>query len=207
LLEQTLIRVGNEEYARANRSFGLTTLRDRHVEVNGNTLAFQFRGKGGKEHAVALHDPRVARVVRRCRDIPGQALFQYLDETGERRHVGSGDVNDYLREVAGADFTAKDFRTWAGTLLACRALLACESPTSPTEVERLVVGAVDEVAEHLGNTRAVCRCCYIHPAVIDAFLENRLAGAFTMRDDDTDQDSPALTKRERELLSFLEQAG
>ncbi|MGH2534217.1 MAG: DNA topoisomerase IB [Thermomicrobiales bacterium] len=206
LLEETLIRVGNEEYAQANRSFGLTTLRDRHVEVNGATLHFQFRGKGGKEHAIELHDPRVARVVRRCREIPGQALFQYLDEAGERQLVDSGDVNDYLGEVAGAEFTAKDFRTWAGTLSACRAFLACEQATSKTEAERLVVGVVDEVAAHLGNTRAVCRRCYIHPAVIDAFVEGSLAAAFAADEEASDGEGPELTERERDLLNFLEKA-
>jgi DNA topoisomerase-1 len=204
LLEQTLIRVGNEEYARANRSFGLTTLRDRHVEVDGATLHFRFRGKGGKEYEVDLHDPRVARVVRRSRDIPGQVLFQYLDEAGERHQIGSADVNDYLRQIAGEEFTAKDFRTWAGTLMACQALLACEPPSSQTEAERMVVSAVDEVAAQLGNTRAICRRCYIHPAVIDAFLDGGLADAFPIKETGPNGDGTGLTAGEQHLLAFLD---
>ncbi len=174
LLETTLIRVGNEEYARDNKSFGLTTLRGRHVQIRGSTLSFSFRGKSGKEHSVGLTDRRLARVVRAVGELPGQRLFQYLDEDGEVQSIDSDDVNDYIREVMGDEFSAKDFRTWAGTVLAVDALLAAEG-TSPTE--STVTGAVKEVAAQLGNTPAVCRKCYIHPQIVDAYLDGSLAQA------------------------------
>ena len=177
LLETTLIRVGNEEYARANGSFGLTTMRARHVEVDGSTLTFEFRGKGGRMHRVGVSDRRLARIVQRCQELPGQELFQYLDDDGERRTMTSGDVNDYLREVSGEDFTAKDFRTWAGTVLAAQALAAIPVVTSVTKAKRNVVRAVEQVAGALGNTPAVCRKGYIHPHVIDVYLEGSLATA------------------------------
>ena len=171
LLETTLIRVGNEEYARANRSFGLTTLRDKHVDVTGATIRFEFRGKGGKVHEVGLRDPRVARVVRRCLDLPGQELFQYVDENGARQRIASDDVNGYLREIAGEQFTAKDFRTWAGTVLAAHALAAVGVAQSQREARGKVVRAVTRVAERLGNTPAICRKSYIHPHVLEAYAE------------------------------------
>ncbi len=174
LLEATLIRVGNDEYARHNHSFGLTTMRDRHVDVDGGKLRFHFRGKAGKQHALELHDRRLARIVKRCRDIPGQELFQYYDDAGERRDVGSGDVNEYLREITGQDFTAKDFRTWAGTVLAAWALSEFEAFDSETQAKQNVVRAIERVAERLGNTPAVCRRCYVHPAVLDAYLDGSL---------------------------------
>jgi DNA topoisomerase I len=170
LLETTCIRVGSDEYARSNRHFGLTTLLDQHVEIDGSDLRFRFRGKSGKEHEVGLRDRHLARVVRNCQEIPGQRLFQYLDERGKRRAIGSGDVNDYLREISGTDFTAKDFRTWAGTRLMTAALLAGEDPASAAASKRQLLAAIDTVANRLGNTRAVCRASYIHPAVIDAFV-------------------------------------
>jgi DNA topoisomerase I len=176
LLELTLIRVGNDEYARLNRSFGLTTLRDRHAKVRGSSVRFRFRGKSGREHEVGLRDPRLAAVVRRCRDLPGQELFQYLDEDGYPVDVRSDDVNDYLRQIA-PDVTAKDFRTWAGTVLAYRALRALEQPATEGEARRNVVEAIRETAEHLGNTPAVCRSAYVHPVVVDAYLDGRLRGA------------------------------
>jgi DNA topoisomerase I len=168
LLEATLIRVGNEEYARQNRSFGLTTLRDRHASVSGARLQFRFRGKSGREHVVRIADRRLGRVVRRCQELPGQALFQYLDERGRRRTVGSADVNRYLREATGADFTAKDFRTWAGTVLAAWALHGLPPADGKTQANRNVVRAIRAVATRLGNTPAICRRCYVHPAVIEA---------------------------------------
>ena len=169
LLERTLIRVGNDEYARSNRSFGLTTLRDNHVEISGSTLRFQFRGKSGKRHEVGLEDRRLARIVRKCRDLPGQELFQYLDEEGRRRDVTSTDVNAYLKEITGEDFTAKDFRTWAATVLACTSLRALEPASSKAQVKKNVLLAIDAVAGVLGNTRSVCRKSYIHPAILDAY--------------------------------------
>jgi DNA topoisomerase-1 len=178
LLERTLVRVGNEEYARANRSYGLTTLRDRHVEVNTSSLHFHFRGKSGKEHEVDLQDRRLARIVKQCRDLPGQHLFQYVDESGQRHPITSTDVNDYLRDISGGDFTAKDFRTWGGTLLACEELVKSEPPANETAGQHQIVQAVDAVAAQLGNTRAVCRRCYIHPAVIEAYLAGTLRASF-----------------------------
>ena len=171
LLETTLIRVGNEEYARANRSFGLTTMRARHVDIDGATLTFEFRGKGGRQHRVDINDRRLARIVGRCQELPGQELFQYLDADGERRTVDSGDVNAYLREVIGEDFTAKDFRTWAGTVLAALALAEVERFDSQSQAKRHVVRAVEQVAQCLGNTPAICRKSYIHPAVIETYLK------------------------------------
>jgi DNA topoisomerase-1 len=190
LLETTLIRVGNEEYARENRSFGLTTLRNRHVEITGATVRFEFRGKSGKEHAVEIHDRRVARIVRRCRDLPGHELFQYLDEEGTRQSVSSDDVNEYLREVTGEDFSAKDFRTWGGTVLALAELLAAgrgahgahgaddaddAGDAGEREAGRAVVEAVKRVAAELGNRPATCRKYYVHPAIIDSFLRGELS--------------------------------
>ena len=181
LLETTFIRVGNEEYARANRSYGLTTLRDKHVEVDGATLRFSFRGKSGKVHRVALEDPRLARIVKRCQDLPGQELFQWVDDEGVQRTVSSQDVNDYLREIGGEDFTAKDFRTWAGTVLAAMALQELKASGSQAEAKRNVVRAIERVAERLGNTPAVCRKCYVHPAVLDSYLDGTFLGSLQRR--------------------------
>jgi DNA topoisomerase-1 len=165
LLDATALRIGNAEYARENGSFGLTTMRNHHADVRGSRVRMRFRGKAGKVREVELADPRVARVVRRCQELPGQELFGYVDEAGEVRDVTSTDVNAYLREVAGEDFTAKDFRTWAGTVLA-----AGELAREPRRGKRAVARAIARVAERLGNTPAVCRKCYVHPAVVEAFL-------------------------------------
>jgi DNA topoisomerase I len=177
LLECTAIRVGNDEYARANRSFGLTTLQDRHVEVSGSTLRFEFRGKSGKIHRVALSDRRLARIVARCQALPGADLFQYEDDDGQQVAIGSGDVNDYLREITGEEFTAKDFRTWAGTLQAVEALEAVGPAVSKREGKAAVLRAIDRVAERLNNTRAVCRKYYIHPAVLETYESGTLHDA------------------------------
>ena len=177
LLECTGIRVGNDEYARANRSFGLTTLRNHHVEISGSRLRFQFRGKSGKVHDVELTDRRLARIVARCQAIPGETLFQYEDENGERQTVDSADVNAYLREVAGEDFTAKDFRTWSGTLLAVAALRELGPADSEREAKSVVLQAIDRVAKQLNNTRAVCRKYYVHPAVFEAYLAGGMLAA------------------------------
>lgn len=175
LLEATFIRVGNDEYARHNGSYGLTTLRDRHVRFNGGTLRMDFRGKSGREHHIELTDARLARILRRCRDLPGYELFQYLDESGKRHAVHSHDVNDYLRAAGGGDYTAKDFRTWGGTLLAACALHVCGPAPSAAAGRRSVAAAITTVAARLGNTPAVCRKSYVHPGVVDAFLDGRLA--------------------------------
>ncbi|HEX6632317.1 MAG TPA: DNA topoisomerase IB [Usitatibacter sp.] len=173
LLDRTLIRVGNDEYARQNRSFGLTTLRRRHVEVNGATLRFSFRGKSGIEHDVSITDRRLARIVQRCEDLPGTEIFQFVDAFGRRQPVTSDDVNERLREISGRDVTAKDFRTWGGTMHAAIALRAMGPAASRREADRNIVRAMDIVAERLGNTRAVCRKYYVHPAIVDAYLLGR----------------------------------
>ena len=174
LLDATLIRVGNTQYARENRSYGLTTLRSRHVEVNGSAILFQFRGKSGVEHQITVKDRRLARIIKRCLEIPGQDLFQYLDENGERHTVSSSDVNAYLQTLTGADFTAKDYRTWAGSVLALSVLRELQwEPES--DAKRHVVEMVKNVARQLGNTPAVCRKCYIHPAVLEGFMLGALA--------------------------------
>jgi DNA topoisomerase-1 len=174
LLEKSLIRVGNEEYAKQNQSFGLTTMRDKHVDVKGSTLKFQFRGKSGIRHAVNVDDKRLARIVRQCKDLPGQDLFQYMDDEGELRSIGSADVNAYLKEITGEDFTAKDFRTWSGTVLACAALRELERGETMAQAKRSVVQAIEAVSKLLGNTRSVCRKSYIHPAVIDSYIDGSM---------------------------------
>jgi DNA topoisomerase I len=174
LMERTLIRVGNDEYARENHSYGLTTMQTKHVQVNGSTVVFRFRGKSGKSHTVGVEDRRLARIVRQCQDLPGYELFEYLDESGETHRVDSSDVNDYLRSISGEDFTAKDFRTWAGTVLACVSLREFEEFTSESQAKKNVVEAVRTVAQRLGNTPAVCRKCYVHPAVLECYLAGKL---------------------------------
>ena len=178
LLETTFIRVGNAEYKKQNRSYGLTTIHNRHARVSGSTIHFHFRGKSGVEHAVGLRDPRLAKIVRACQDLPGEELFGFEDEQGRPHDVGSADVNEYLREAAGRDFTAKDFRTWAGTVLAAHALRELERVDSETGRKKNVVAAVESVARKLGNTRAVCRKCYIHPTVIDSYLDGSFLESF-----------------------------
>ena len=174
LLDATLIRVGNSQYARDNRSYGLTTLRSRHVEVKGSAILFQFRGKSGIEHQITIKDQRLARIIKRCLELPGQNLFQYLEENGERHSVSSSDVNAYLQTLTGADFTAKDYRTWAGSTLALAVLRELQWE-SETEAKKHIVEMVKDVSRQLGNTPAVCRKCYIHPAVLDSFLLGELA--------------------------------
>lgn len=174
LLESTLIRVGNDEYTRHNGSFGLTTFRDQHARVAGAEIVFRFRAKSGRRSEVRLRDRRLARIVARCQELPGQELFQYVDEHGQVQDVGSADVNDYLRRIAGDAFTAKDFRTWAGTVLAAMALRAFEAAHSQAAAKRRVRRAIESVAERLGNTPAVCRKCYVHPHVVDAYLDGGL---------------------------------
>ena len=174
LLERTYIRVGNDEYARSNHSFGLTTLRGKHVRIRGRRVEFQFRGKGAKRYSIQLEDERLARIVKRCRELPGYELFQYVNGSGEPQSIDSGDVNDYLREIGGADFSAKDFRTWGGTVLALAELSKLPQSDSAPRTKRNIVRAIERVAERLGNTVAVCRSCYVHPAIISAYLEGSL---------------------------------
>jgi DNA topoisomerase I len=177
LLDRTALRVGNAEYVRANHSFGLSTLRNRHVAIEGKSLLIRFRGKSGIWQARRVTDTLLARIVRRCRDLPGQELFQYLGANGRPHHIGSTDVNGYIRRVAGADYTAKDFRTWAGTVKAAALLSVLPSPATESEAKRAIVEVVQRVANELGNTPAVCRKSYIHPAVIDAFAHGGFPSA------------------------------
>src|SRR5215210_2320485 len=174
LMEMTLIRIGNAEYAKANKSFGLTTLRDRHVAIEGGRIHIIFRGKSGKQHETDINDRRLARILKDCRDVPGYELFQYIDDDGERRTVDSADVNEYLREVTGEDITAKDFRTWAATHLAAQALREFENFDSDAKRKKAIVDAVKKVATHLGNTPAICRRSYIHPAILDGYMDGTL---------------------------------
>jgi DNA topoisomerase-1 len=203
LLELTLIRVGNDEYARLNRSFGLTTLRDRHASVRGSSVRFRFKGKSGKQHEVGLRDRRLAGIVRRCQDLPGQELFQYVGEDGEPVDIASDDVNGYLRDIA-PEVTAKDFRTWAGTVLAYRALRALDPPGSEREASKNVVAAIRRTADLLGNTPAVCRKAYVHPVVVEAYLDGRLRGALIQAAEE-DGISPMETTpdEEKAVISLL----
>jgi DNA topoisomerase I len=203
LLETTMIRVGNEEYVRQNHSFGLTTMRNRHVDVQGSTLRFHFRGKSGKKHEVEVHDRRLAAIVRRCREIPGHHLFEYLDAEGQTHTIGSGDVNDYLREITGQEFTAKDFRTWAGTLLAVRALQECGFCDAASQLKKNIAQAIDCVRERLGNTRAVCRKYYIHPSVLAAYTEGTLPPPCPEAQETTP--TQGLSADEALVLEFLRQ--
>ena len=206
LLETTLVRVGNEEYARDNGSIGLSTMRDRHVKVQRGTLEFHFKGKSGKEHHIALHDPHLATIVRRVQDLPGQELFQYVDSDGRRQDVKSDDVNEYLRAVAGAEFSAKDFRTWAGTVLAAIALREVRNFATKAEAKQNLVAAIERVARRLGNTPAVCRRCYIHPVLLDAYLEGRTAEVVLKRAEDLLASGlPSLSAAEGAVLAFLQQ--
>jgi DNA topoisomerase-1 len=205
LLESTLIRVGNEEYAKSNESFGLTTLRNRHVKVEqGSRIRFDFRGKSGTEHHIDLRNKKLANVVRRCQELPGQELFQYLDEDGSAHSVGSDDVNDYLQEITGEPVTAKDFRTWAATNLAALGLRQLEVFDTQAKAKKNVVQAVEAVAKMLGNTPAICRKCYIHPAIFDGYLDGRLLEALKQRTEDKLADpGHGLKAEEAAVVAFL----
>jgi DNA topoisomerase I len=204
LLEKTLIRVGNDEYARTNRSYGLTTLRDGHVDVKGQRVRFSFRGKSGVEHEIDLNDRRLARIVKQCRDLPGYELFQYYDENGVRQTVGSEEVNAYLKEITGQDLTSKDFRTWAGTVLAAQLLREYDAFTSDTQARKNIVAAIEMVARKLGNTKAVCRKCYIHPAVLDAYLEGSMLDTIAQRARRISRAVNRLTADEAAVLTLLQ---
>lgn len=205
LLEATMMRIGNDEYARENKSYGLTTLRNRHVRIDGSEVEFRFRGKSGVYHDVKVHDRRLARIIQRTRDLPGQDLFQYLDEDGETHTVGSSDVNDYLRTITGEDYTAKDFRTWSGTVLAAMALQEFEAVDSDTQAKKNVVRAIESVAERLGNTPSVCRKCYVHPAVLDAYLDGTmLEGLRARAEESLVEDLKDLQPEEAAVLAMLE---
>jgi DNA topoisomerase-1 len=205
LLDKTLIRVGNDEYARENRSYGLTTLRMQHVQVNGSKLSFSFRGKSGVQHAISVKDLRVARIVQRCQDLPGQELFQYLNAAGKRETVTSDDVNAYLRGICEHDITAKDFRTWGGTMLAGVKLREMGPAASQREARRNIIRAIDAVAERLGNTRTVCRKYYVHPALVHAYLQGLVPGASEIETPPVrrQRPTPALRRDEVAILQFL----
>jgi DNA topoisomerase I len=203
LLERTLIRVGNEEYARANGSIGLTTMRDSHAKVTGDGLRFVFRGKSGVSHEIGLGDRRLARIVRACRDLPGQELFQYIDESGQQRPINSADVNAYLHDVSQQDFTAKDFRTWHGTVLAARALADARPMRSEAHAKREIAAAIASVALRLGNTQSVCRKCYVHPAVVDAYRIGATIGPPVTRASRGRRRLPALSADEQAVVKLL----
>ena len=205
LLELTLIRVGNEEYARLNDSFGLTTLQDKHARVRGTELRFRFAGKSGKVHEVELRDRRLSRIIDRCQDLPGQDLLQYVDPDGQVRDVRSEDVNDYLREISGQPFTAKDFRTWAGTVLAYRALRALQ-PEGAQRTKKAIVEAIKVTADHLGNTPAVARKSYVHPAVLEAYLDGSIGDALVEAAEEQVQPPTRTTEDEEHAVVELLQA-
>jgi DNA topoisomerase I len=206
LLDTTHIRVGNAEYARKNQSYGLTTMHDRHVKIDGVTLRFQFRGKSRKEHTIILNNRRLATIVRRCQELPGHELFQYVDKQGQSQIITSGEVNAYLRRITGQDFTAKDFRTWAGTVFAARTLQAYEACTSQLKIKQHLVQAITQVAERLGNTLAVCRKCYIHPAVLQGYTDGSLLTSFTQRNKQRVKNAdPVWYEGEIALVAFLQE--
>ena len=205
LLDTTLIRVGNEEYARENDSYGLTTMRSQHVEVEGTKVHFHFRGKSGKEQEIDVRDRQLARIVKRCQDIPGHELFQYLDEEGQSHTVDSADVNDYLREISGQDFTAKDFRTWGGTVYAVRVLRELDEFGSETQAKKNIMQASKFAAKQLGNTPTICRKCYVHPAVLDAYLNRSLLPVLKQASEKKATSSPnELDAEESKVLAFLQ---
>lgn len=205
LLETTLVRVGNEEYARTNGSIGLSTMRDKHVKIRrGGTLEFEFKGKSGIRHSINLKDPRLAEIVRRTQDLPGQELFQYLDDTGQQQRITSEDVNNYLREIAGSEFSAKDFRTWAGTVLAAIALRQFERFDTKAQAKKNLVAAVERVAERLGNTPSVCRKCYIHPVVLNSYLDGATVDVIVRQTEESlSHGLTSLSGAEGAVLAFL----
>jgi DNA topoisomerase-1 len=206
LLEVTMMRIGNEQYARTNKSFGLTTLRSRHVKVDGKEVEFHFRGKSGVFHTIRVEDRRLAKIIARTRELPGQDLFKYLDHDGERHTVGSADVNDYLRAITGEDYTAKDFRTWSGTVLAALALQEFEKFDSEAQAKKNIVRAIESVAEKLGNTPTICRKCYVHPAVIEAYLDGTIMEVLRQRaHDELVYDLHKLQPEEAAVLALLQQ--
>lgn len=202
LLETTLIRVGNDQYAKENKSYGLTTMRDRHADIDGSTVTFSFAGKSGVDHEIELQDRRLATVVRTCQDLPGQQLFQYLDDDGNRQTVDSADVNAYLKEISGQNFTAKDFRTWAGTMLAAEALAGFDIDADDATAKSNIVSAIENVSKQLGNTPTICRKCYVHPAVIDAYIEGDTISTIEQRAE-KQKEKNGLPPLERAVMELL----
>ncbi|PQV63038.1 DNA topoisomerase-1 [Abditibacterium utsteinense] len=206
LLEKTAIRVGNEEYARQNGSYGLTTMRNQHAQIKGGKVHFHFKGKSGKWHDIDLKDRKLASVIKKLGDLPGQSLFQYLDEEGQTHHIESSDVNAYLQEIAGEEFTAKDFRTWAGTVSASLALAEFEKFETTEAAQANIVAAVKSVSQHLGNTPAVCRKSYIHPAVLEAYLDGSMLESLKQKAEETlEQEMSSLKPEEAAVLGLLQQ--
>ena len=220
LMEETHIRVGNAEYAKDHHSYGLTTMRNRHVAVHGSHITFDFKGKSGVHHAIDLNDRRLARIIKRCEEIPGYELFQFLDHDGNHHHIDSNDVNEYLREITGEHFTAKDFRTWAGSVLASELLSQFEPFTTATQAKKNVVQAITAVAAQLGNTPSVCRKCYVHPAVLEAYLSGHMPSEAKAQVEDIKQEikdvkqkldeeiaghEAALRHEEQALVTLLQQ--
>lgn len=204
LLETTLIRVGNEEYAKKNASYGLTTLQDRHAVVKAGSIHFSFKGKSGIKHDIVLNDPHLARIVKKCQDLPGQELFQYVNEQGNVVDITSTDVNKYLQDISGYEFTAKDFRTWYGTVLAAKALQEFESVDSHTQAKRNVMQAIEAVAKRLGNTKAICRKCYVFPGVVNAYLEGTLRDVLQRQiSKELSDNLQDLSPEETAVLAFL----
>ena len=203
LLERTFIRVGTEELSRINKSYGLTTLRKKHVEVDGSELRFEFRGKSGVEHAVTVDDARIAHIVQRCHDLRGEVLFKYVDDDGKRREIEAADVNDYLAEITGGEVTAKDFRTWAGTMIAAEYLRSIGPAHTLKQANKNVVAAIDHTAERLGNTRAVCRKYYIHPTLIAAYLDGDVLPPTRRQRVKVRRPGGKLRRHEAEVLGFL----
>jgi DNA topoisomerase-1 len=204
LLELSLIRVGNEEYERENESFGLTTLKNRHVNVYGSEISFHFRGKSGKQHRIDVRDRKLAQIVRRCQDLPGQDLFMYVDENGKAQDINSTDVNDYVKETTGENFTAKDFRTWAGTMLAALALQEFEKFDSKTQAKKNVIKAIESVAARLGNTPSICKKCYVHPHVLEGYLDGTLVKALSGRAQKLSASLHNLGPEEAAVLALLQ---
>jgi DNA topoisomerase I len=203
LLELTCIRIGNEEYAKQNQSFGLTTMRDQHVEISGSKVKFEFKGKSGKMHSIGLEDKQLARLVKKCKEIPGYELFQFIDEANIKQSVGSADVNDYLRNVSGQDFTAKDFRTWAGTVMAATVLCNYTDCNSVSRINKNIRAAITEVAEKLGNTVAICRKCYIHPVILEMYTDGKLIKQLSKKPARKSRNPYALTIEESAVLEVL----
>jgi DNA topoisomerase-1 len=206
LLELTCIRIGNEEYAKQNQSFGLTTFHDQHVEISGSKVTFEFKGKSGKMHSIGLQDKRLAALIKKCRDIPGHELFQYIDENNSRQSIGSADVNEYLKQISGREITAKDFRTWAGTVHLASVLCTYDDCDSETKIKKNLKEAIVEVSRKLGNTPAICRKCYIHPVIFDLYSNQLLRKALSRKQKNKPKDVYALSEEESAVLEILRSA-
>ena len=205
LLEKTLIRIGNDEYAKTNQSYGLTTIRNQHAHVKGSHIRFSFKGKSGVSHDIELDSPELAKIIKKCQELPEQELFEFVDHAGKRHDIKSNDVNAYLHEVTGGHFTAKDFRTWAGTVLAAQALKEFEKFDSQAQAKKNVVAAIEHVASRLGNTKAVCRKCYVHPVILDSYLGGTLTEQLQHKAEKEMKHLSKLPPEEAAVISVLQQ--